>query len=187
MASGSETLTNISERIRELRTEKRMSLKELSERTGLSVSFLSQVERGTSSLAIASLEKIAVALAIPISDFFTKATPSRYVTRKDEQVKARMDYSPFTLSHLAGSFPERKLDPLIVELESKEEQNRFNQHSGEEFYYVLEGEIIFSVEDEKYHLKEGDAIHFPSDIPHRISNPFDGKSKLISVLTPCKF
>lgn len=121
MTSGSETLTYISERIREWRTEKRMSLKELSERTGLSVSFLSQVERGSSSLAIASLEKIAVALDIPISDFFAKQTQGRYVVRKDEQVRVSTDYSPFILSHIAGTFPERKLDPLIVELGSKQD------------------------------------------------------------------
>ncbi|RXT05820.1 cupin domain-containing protein [Ammoniphilus sp. CFH 90114] len=185
MSSGSEVLLHISERIREIRTEKRITLKEMSEITGLSISFLSQVERGTSSLAITSLEKIALALDIPMSKFFMDLNNTQFVIRKVDQKELKVDFSSATLIRLAGEFPERKMDPLIMELQPAQNEKRFNQHSGEEFYYVLDGEVDFTIEEEVFHLKKGDAIHFPSHIPHLITNPLSTPSKLICVLTPC--
>ena len=67
-------MDEISEKIRTLRRENNLTLKELSEKTGLSISFLSQVENGTSSLAITSLKKIADALNVPINTFLEIGT-----------------------------------------------------------------------------------------------------------------
>ncbi|MFS0644439.1 cupin domain-containing protein [Siminovitchia sp. 179-K 8D1 HS] len=61
------------------------------------------------------------------------------------------------------------------------------QHPGEEFYYVLEGEVLIYINEKKYLLKKGDAIHFPSTIPHKWENSLDRETRLISSVNPAVF
>lgn len=187
MANESVTLHQISERIRELRTDKKITLKELSSITGLSVSFLSQVERGASSLAIPSLEKIAGALDVPITDFFSNINKDRYVVRKEEHKVIQTEKSQAGFISFAGEFQDRKLDPLMVILRPLQNDGRVYRHPGEEFYYVQEGEAVVTIDGEEYHLKQGDSIHFPSEKPHSFRNPLSAETRLLYIVTPLIF
>jgi transcriptional regulator with XRE-family HTH domain len=187
MGAISETLSQISEKIRELRTDRGITLKEMSAVTGLSISFLSQVERGTSSLAIQSLEKIAEALDVPISEFFSEPDRQKYMVRQDDRREFQIESSRATYASMAGRFFGRKLDPLIVELPSNFDDGKLYNHPGEEFYFVMDGEVIFTIEEDEYHLKDGDTIHFPSETDHRWRNPLDKPCKLLCIVTPIIF
>lgn len=171
-------------KINHLRKERRLTLKELSTATGLSVSFLSQVERGTTSLAITSLKKIADALEVPMVYFFEDDSELNYAVYKKEQKPFRIGSSDSTLIRLSSHFPDRKVDAFIVALDPKHKDPELVQHPGEEFYYVLEGEVLIYINEKKYLLKKGDAIHFPSTIPHKWENPLDYETILISSVTP---
>jgi len=180
-------LEEIAIRFRELRNQQNLTLKELSEKTGLSISFLSQVERGTSSLAITSLKKISDAFNVPITYFFDSVTNHTYHVKLD-------DYRPFKIEgrsaeycRLGGEFPNRTLEPLYVTLEPGHTQDQVFNHPGEEFYYILEGAVIFNVDGKEYLVKAGESIHYPSNLPHFISNPLQKKSVFINVLTPVIF
>lgn len=187
MGATSDTLSQISEKIRELRTDRGITLKEMSAVTGLSISFLSQVERGTSSLAIQSLEKIAEALDVPISEFFSEPERQKYMVRKEERKEFQIESSMSTFASMSGRFFGRKMDPLIVELPPSFNDGKLHNHLGEEFYYVMEGEVIFTIEEDEYHLKDGDTIHFPSEIDHRWRNPLEKPCKLLCIVTPIIF
>src|SRR5699024_12283666 len=84
---------DIHKKIKKIRLENEMTLKELSEETGLSVSFLSQIERGNSSLAITSLKKISDAFDINISYFFKEVENHNYAVRKLEQKPFKLEGS----------------------------------------------------------------------------------------------
>lgn len=175
-------------KIKALRQERQLTLKDLSEVTGLSLSFLSQIERGASSLSITSLKKIADALDIHINYFFLEEKDQQnFVVRKGERHSFSTSYGNQLYTRLAGTFAERKLEPMVVRLKPNMKEEGSYSHSGEEFYYVLEGEVVFTINDEKYHLLEGDSIHFPSSISHHWENPLTTETVVLSIVTPIIF
>ncbi|WP_099159228.1 helix-turn-helix domain-containing protein [Virgibacillus ndiopensis] len=180
-------MENIHKKIKNLRLENEMTLKDLSESTGLSVSFLSQIERGSSSLAITSLKRISDAFRINISYFFEEIENHNYALHKEEQKPFKIEGSDVTHVRLAGKFPERRMEPMMVTLPPNELFIERYSHPGEEFYYVLKGIVIFKIEEKEYVLKKGDSIHFPSEKVHQWKNPTNEESILVSVLTPVIF
>lgn len=180
-------MDEISEKIRSLRRENDFTLKELSEKTGLSISFLSQVENGTSSLAITSLKKIADALNVPINTFFGSWQNHNFLVKSEDQTKFKIEGSDSEYVLLSGEFSERYLEALIVYIPPESKHGHKFNHPGEEFVYVLEGAIIVNINGEQYLAKAGDSIHYPSKIPHSWTNPLNQKAKILTVLTPVIF
>ena len=137
---------SIGEKIKELRVKQGVTLKELSEKTGLSISYLSQGERGLSVFSINSLELIVDALGAQLSQFFTP--PKRHETkimRMYEQEDFKIDKSKFIYYRLANDMEGKIIDPMLVILLPGEKKDQINPypHKGEEFVYVLEGILNF--------------------------------------------
>ena len=175
-------------KIKALRQENNLTLKDLSEQTGLSLSFLSQIERGASSLSITSLKKISEALNIHINYFFMDEDDQpNFVVRKNERHSFSTKLGSQLYDRLSGTFPGRKLEPLFVTLPPHMNEEHPYSHNGEEFYFVLEGEVIFYINNEKFHLYEGDTIHFPSSVSHQWGNPLPTESTVLSIVTPIIF
>jgi len=177
-------INQISKKIKEYRLQKGLTLKELSEITQLSISFLSQVERSSSSLSITSLQRIADALGVPVSEFFQSPVNQAFVVQRNEQKYFRLESSITEYCSLAGNFGDRLLEPLIVVIPPGDTKVDKFAHPGEEFYIVLEGSVTVYVGDEAFSLNEGDSIHFSSGIVHGLQNRTQQPVKLISVLTP---
>lgn len=181
-------MEEIYKKIKDLRLQHGFTLKELSEKTDLSVSFLSQVERGSSSLAITSLKKIADAFGVNITYFFEgEVANHNYVVKADDQQPFKIEGSPSTYVRLNGNFSGRALEPILVTLSPNQKQSQTFSHPGEEFYYVLKGTVLFNVDGKEYFVREGDSIHFPSHQQHFWENLLNEESTLLSVLTPAIF
>lgn len=180
-------MEHINKIIKQKRLDQGMTLKDLSEKTDLSVSFLSQIERGSSSLAITSLKKIADAFNVPMTRFFEEIENHNYATKKADRKTFKVEGSDLQHIRLAGKFPERNLEPMKVVIAPNQPYDEEFSHPGEEFYYVLQGTVIFKVEGKEYVLSESDTIHFPSKKVHQWSNPTDQEAVLISVITPVIF
>ena len=176
----------VSKKIKEIRTRKKMTLKNISEKTDLSVSFLSQMERGRCSMTLVSLRKIADALGVSMNELFTVDEENRYINRADSQVQQQLGhYKHFV--RLSGKFPGRKLEGLMVVIEPKLENREESSHEGEEFYYIIKGCGVFILDDEEHYVKEGESIHFPSYIRHKIINREDVDLVMVCVTTPTIF
>jgi transcriptional regulator with XRE-family HTH domain len=179
--------------IRSLRKERGLSLKELSERTGLSSGFLSLVERGHSSLAITSLYNIAKALDTDMASFLPDAPtveerhPLPHVVRAEENSKLEIISSERTYKMLSPRGPGLALEPLLVTMQPSESFEEPYTHEGEEFAYVLSGELIFLIDGEEYRLGPGDSIQLKSTVPHAIHNPSNEPVQALWVLTPRLF
>ncbi|MEH7393419.1 helix-turn-helix domain-containing protein [Bacillus sp. JJ1474] len=180
-------MDEISAKVKDLRLKNSATLKELSEKTGLSVGFLSQVERGTSSLAITSLKKIADAFEVNMTYFFEDQHGQNYAVKKADQKTFKMEGSPSKYVRLSGEIPGRQLEALRVTLAPNYKDSEVFSHHGEEIHYVLEGTVIFRVGDKEYLLSAGESIHFPSEKPHQWENPLNQETVLYSVLTPVIF
>lgn len=177
-------------KVKELRLEKGMTLRDLAKVSGCSISFLSQVERDLVSPTVASLRKISEALGITISSFFDGSDNENdpLVVRKNERIKLTSKASKVVYESLKPSKANSVLEPLYHILDKGAYSGTdYNQHVGEEFVYVLTGQIEITVGQKTIILNEGDSAIYNSNIPHRWKNIFDGETRLIWVNTPPTF
>ncbi len=143
------TLAKVGERIKKVREEKKLSLTDLAEKTGYSSSILSQIENHLLSPSLGTLIQIANALEVPLSKIFGEKRGHSYsIVRKDERKlisrfasKEGVNYG-YTYESLGYDKKNRRMEPFIVTLEpATVKHEKLSSHSGEEFIYVLEGEM----------------------------------------------
>lgn len=179
--------------IKALRTAKKMTLKQLSEQSGLSIGFLSQLERDISTIAIDSLAKLADILGVELSSFFTsspaldrnQAVVHGFELRCNQVTPQIIQY---ILSHDVDAFESLpRLFHLMPFANTDLDELDMYQHEGEEFIYVLEGVLTAYVDSKEYILNPGDSIQIHSDQPHNWMNPTNQIVKILTVNTPNPF
>lgn len=186
-----ETNTAIGLRIKNLRNEKKYTLKYLSEHTGLSIGFLSQLERGMSSIAIDSLNKIANVLDVELLTFFDGAINENdaHIVRRYEQ-KSTVVNPEIIQYALTNNMARFSLLPRLVEVmptHLDESNLELYTHEGEEFLYILEGILTLHIDTDIYNLYPGDSAHIPSNIPHNWKNGANHVTRFLTVHTPNPF
>ncbi|HGM3887332.1 TPA: helix-turn-helix domain-containing protein [Clostridioides difficile] len=157
---------DIGAKIKQLRTQKQMTLKDMSEKTNLSIGFLSQLERGLTSVATDSLGKIASVLDVELTYFFMKPKEhKRAVLRSYEKEVFDVENSTFIHYHLSSSLKEKTMLPRLIEIlpSKSSEEICCYVHEGEEFVYVLEGTLTVFLGDEQIEMYPGDTIHYNSE------------------------
>ena len=188
--SKDDELAAVGSTIRALRRERGLSLRDLSRMSGLSTGFLSMVERGHSSLALTSLNNVAKALNVDLVELFPpgrkvrKAHPLPHVSRAEEDGQVSIASSQRVYKVLSPRAPDLVLEPLLVTVQPGSDMQEPYAHDGEEFAYVLDGEIMFIVEGVEYRLGPGDSIHVLSTVPHAIHNDTGKPVRILWVLTP---
>ncbi len=180
-------------KIRTIREAKKLSVEEVAERASLAPILISQIESDAVTPPVATLLKIAQALDTHIGDFFVEAEPSkRYeVVRKGEHKrvsrKPTPDKSPLSYSYEALAFRllNRHMEPFLTEFDIDiDEEVPPLSHKGEEFVYVLEGELEFHADDEIVRLTQGDSLYFDSNIPHAFIGKGNVRPRAIVVIYP---
>jgi transcriptional regulator with XRE-family HTH domain len=177
-------------KIKNLRNSCGMTLKELSLKSELSIGFLSQLERGLTTIAVDSLEKISVIFNVPLTYFFDMPQ------KKDNKVLRSYEMEVFGvgkggfINYCLSSNPEDKTFlPRLVELlpQNEDEKVISYRHNGEEFMYVLEGILTVYIDDERHDLYPGDSVHINSEIAHNWANYTNKKVKVLIVNSPNNF
>lgn len=182
----------IGAKIKALRTGKHYTLKALSDMTGLSVGFLSQTERGLSTIAVDSLAKVASCLDVPLSTFFSELVQdtSDPVVHGVDTCRTMVGPQLFesVLSHNAIDFDFLPKSYLLMPYSSLEcEKPEMCLHSGEEFVYVLTGTVTLWLDDRRYTLYPGDSIQIHSNQPHNWTNNTNKTAELLSINYPNPF
>lgn len=176
----------IGAKIKRLRLSQNKRLKDVAADSGLSISFLSQVERGVNAISLYSLERVAASLGVKTGYFLdTPATPDDRVLRNYQRTYIYADGS-LIYQRLDHPAPEYQLCPVEVTVLPFDPQrpSRVLPHQGEEFIYVLEGVLTVILGDRSYELNPGDAMHYLSTVPHDWRN-YSGRSvRLLSVNIP---
>jgi transcriptional regulator with XRE-family HTH domain len=173
----------IGKKILALRKKMGLTLQQVSENSGLSIAFLSQVERELSSPSVASLASIAKALDVNPSFFFPPPRGNGMLVQGYARQPFRMDDADVVYARLGGDFEGRMLEPLHATYPPGYESEEV-VHEGEEFYYVLSGQLTVRVEEEEFTLSPEDTLHFPSRVPHRLINRGDMPVQVVAVTTP---
>lgn len=177
-------MDDIGKHILRLRKQRKWALEKLGKATGLSVSFLSQVERGQTSISLASLKVIAEVLGEPIQHFFPlpKNVPSIVHAGKAQWIE--FEDSAVRYGVLSNPYKERNFEPLLVEYPPGYEGPRLFSHAGEEFGYILKGVLRLTIKNKDYALKQGESFHFTSTLPHTERNEGDEPVLILYVVSP---
>lgn len=156
----------LGQKIRRRRRAIDKTLRQVAEQVGLSISFLSQIERGVATPSLSSLCNIAEALDTTIDTFVKPPRHSGVVTRQGEREMFSLGDVKRTYELMGRGFPGAKLNACLVHRPPGHVSETMH-NAGEEFVYVLEGAVLYEIDGERYVLKPGDSIHFRSDQPHR--------------------
>lgn len=172
-------LLTVGKKIKKVRTEKKMTHAALAEKTGLSVDYLKHVEAGKATPPVGTLLQISRAFEMDSGDLL-KEEAVRIKDRIAAHTKRTADYAYTTLSPGAKN---KHLKAFRVKIEAmKAHEGVSYKHEGEEFVYVLIGDIEVTVGKESHTLGSGDSLHFDSGIRHLVKNIGRNDAELIVVI-----
>jgi transcriptional regulator with XRE-family HTH domain len=180
----------VGEKIKTLRERKGLSLKEVADLTGFSTALLSQMENHLVSPSLGTMIKLARAFGVRVGDFLGETEGEPYtIVRKDERKTvsrfASKDGVKYGYSYESLGFDkkDRHMEPFIVTLEpATVKAAKTSVHEGEEFIFVLEGEMEVIFGNHTDVLYPGDSIYYDSTIPHRVQCHQDKMTRILAVL-----
>jgi transcriptional regulator with XRE-family HTH domain len=177
--------------LKKLRAERGWTLAELSQKTGFPLSTLSKIENGKMEVTIDKLLRIAVAFEVNIADLFgtpTNQYASGETSRRRSITRAgdgrTVDAANGRYAYQAHDLLNKSLTPIIAEIHARslEEFGSFHRHSGEEYVFVIEGELaLYSDTYTPAYLSAGDSIYFDSDMGHAYVNVGSGRCQVLSI------
>lgn len=186
----SEIVLNVGENVKKTRGKKGLSLKDVSQRTGLDVSLLEEIEKGTMSPPLGMIIKLAKALDMKMGYFISGAENQPYtIVRKDDRKiisrydSEKSDKYGYEFISLAPNKKDRHMEPFIVTLEPSVEEEP-STHDGQEFIYVLQGSMEVRLGKEAHILGVGDSIYYDSTVPHLVKCHGNEKARILAVLYP---
>ncbi len=187
-----DRLEEVGRKVRHLRRLRGLSLRGLSQQCGLSVGFLSQIERGLSSFSIPSLQAICAALDVSLADmlvmtngpgmaFLVDPRPTA-ITKGDNRSYLSLSDTSIRYRFLSAKFPGRRFEVLVGEM-APGSCHEVHVHDGEEFGYVLEGSLDVTIGEDTHGIGRGDSYHVLGTTPHRCSSSNGEGAKVLWVQT----
>lgn len=177
----------LSQRIRELRRQRGMTLEQLANATSLTQSLLSKVENFRVTPSLPALGRIAAALGIPLSALVEGLDSSQpfVIIRRRERLRVERDRPRSSIDYyaLAQERPAKSMNPFILHVPPGEPRKEPLPHEGEEFLLVLQGRVQLEYEDNRYTLESGDGAYFDASQPHRLINPAESAAEVLCVFS----
>jgi DNA-binding transcriptional MerR regulator/mannose-6-phosphate isomerase-like protein (cupin superfamily) len=174
----------IGSHLRQLRAKRKLSLAQVARAVGISVGFLSALERSQMSGSVGTLRKLARFYKTNILDFFdANGASSRQVRPAQRKV---LEAGPGVHMELLA-WGNTVMEPHLFRVAPQAGSGDSYTHEGEEFLYVLRGELTITLEKEEYRLKTGDSFYFESATPHHWRNRGRAETLLLWINTPPTF
>ena len=176
---------DIGGKIKQLRTQKGLTLEELASRSELTKGFLSQLERNLTSPSIDSLNDILEALGTNLADFFQEDKTEQYTFREqDFYVDERDDH---TVSWIVPNAQKNQMEPILLTLPEDGESFEVTPHNGEEFGYVIDGTVSLICDGKRNVLRKGETFCLHGKTFHTIKNERKTAAHVLWVSTPPLF
>jgi DNA-binding transcriptional MerR regulator len=173
-------------RLRALRRERGLSLAEASRRSGLSTSLISGIERAALGASVSALQRLTATYGATMLELFAGREPRGRLVRPEQRAVLQLAGSEVRIEQLAVGAAQ--LEPQLFVLKAGATSDGAYAHEGEEFLFVLSGMLrVWLGDAEHYQLGEGDALSFPSTLPHRWRNEASGETRLLWINTPPTF
>jgi len=178
-------------KITAIRQGKKVAIEELAERCGFTVQLTEKIERGETLPSLGHLIKIARVLGVRLGTFLDDADHLGPVISRKGTAQPGTGFSTsnndtgsgLTFHPLAGEKSGRHFEPFLIDISaSPESATRLSAHEGEEFIYVLAGEIEIAYGKELYLLSEGDSIYYDSVVDHHVHSANGEAAKILAVV-----
>lgn len=177
----------IGKKIKILRQEKNLTQDELALRCELSKSFISQLERDLASPSISTLADILESLGVTLKEFFSDDEEEKIVFTRNDFFEAEDEELGYTVEWVIPNAQKNEMEPILVTLKPGGRYKEEIAHEGEEFGYVLAGNIVLHMGNRKYRVHKGESFYYKSNNTHFISNPGKITAKIIWVSSPPSF
>lgn len=181
----SVNLADLGRRVRAARLARRLTLEEVVSRAQFTVSWLSKLENGQLTPSLEGLVKLAEVLECGVDTLVQGLSiPPQYVVVKRGQGRtepARDSRGGYVSECLADQWRDRAMNPVIVHLSGVGNRQHPDNHDGERFLLVLEGQVKLEYGDELIHLDTGDSVYIYAAIPHVLAPAGRGTAKVLSV------
>ncbi|WP_461834564.1 helix-turn-helix domain-containing protein [Desulfothermus sp.] len=166
---------DIGKTIKKIREEKGLSLDELSKQTGFDKELLENVEQGKIQPQLGMIIKLSKVLERGLGEFLGEGGDKPYcLTSAKQRKKIVRSTTPkgqrelYSYVSLAPDVKGKHMEPLIVKLKENPDEET-SIHDGEEFIFVLDGEVIAKIGDDRFELKPGDSLYYLSNYPHMLA------------------
>lgn len=185
-----ERIVRIGQKIKGLRKQMGLSIREAARLTGTSPATIQKIESNGMVPSIAILMKIAQGLRKNVSFFLGEDSESKEVVLvpRDRRQVAFVSASKLKVEDLGSDIVDARLEATLLTIERGGRSGKDPLiHAGEEVKYCLEGKIVYYIDGNEYLLGPGDCIHFKSEKPHFWKNAGQGRAKILSICTPPPF
>lgn len=176
---------SVGQRLRGIRGLRGLSLRTLSEMSGLNINTLSLIENDHSSPSVSTLQQLAQSLQVPITEFFENNQGTKEIVYQKQGQRSRVSFEHSDMEDLAAGMPHFGAEPLIVTLNPGADSGKSPiVHTGREFVYCIDGHVTYIVNSRKYLLDSGDSLIFEAYLPHQWKNSDPTPSHILLVLCP---
>ncbi|MCI5869136.1 MAG: XRE family transcriptional regulator [Dorea sp.] len=176
---------DIGKKLRELRLQNDLTLEDLASRCELTKGFLSQVERNLTAPSIATLEDILEALGSNLSDFFHEEEERQIVfSTQDFFVDEQEDYQ---VEWVIPNAQKNQMEPILLTLYPHKKSHVLSAYQGEEFGYVLKGNVTIVCGSKKYKAKTHETFYMDGSKSHYLYNHGNSVAKILWITTPPMF
>ena len=172
----------LGKRLRDRRKQLGLTLKEVADGAGLSVGFISQIERGLNAPSLSSLAAISGVLRTQVTEFLAPPHPDAPFTLMGERRSFAIEQHALRYERISASFPGSVLNGVIIHWPPGYRSESI-RHEGEELFYILEGAITVETENESTVLEAGSSIHFKSTRRHSGWNHGTSSAVILHVCT----
>lgn len=174
--------TTLGERLRQLRTERRLSQRDLAAQAGISTNSVSLIERDEISPSVSTLQSLAGALNIKISYFFDDEYQGDVLLVKGDE-RPTIRGNGLIIEGVGKRLPNQEVEPFRVILEPHAMSGeRQVVHPGQEFVCCQEGRVEYLIDGRTYVVEQGDFLIFEATLPHIWRNPFDERAIFLLVI-----
>lgn len=178
-------LADLGRRVRAARLARRLTLEEVVSRANFTVSWLSKLENGQLTPSLDGLVRLSEVLECGVETLVQGlSVPPQYVVVKQGEGRAepsRDSRSGYATESLADQWRNRAMNPAIIHLSGVGNRHHPDNHNGERFLLVLEGEVKLEYGDELIHLGKGDSVYIYAAIPHVLAPAGRGTATVVSV------
>lgn len=182
-----DALKQIAKRLHGLRDSLELTIDEMAAECGVSVETLEKYESGEHDIPVSFLQRLASRKGVELAALLFGEEPKMstyYVTRNGKGVKVERTEA-YSYMDLASGFRQRNMAPFLVSIAPDHTAGTIhspNHHDGQEFNYVLEGELEIRIGKKITVLKAGDSVMFDSTIPHALRAIGDKDAKIIAII-----
>ena len=175
----------IGKKIKELRTLCNLTQEELANRTELTKGYISQLENDLTEPSISTLEDILKALGTNLGDFFSTQNTNQVVFKASDYFDKEEE--GYKITWLVPNAQKNEMEPILLTIYPFSETHVDYPHEGQEFGYVLEGELLLCIDNKKLKVKKGETFYYDSTKNHYLKNVKDKICKVVWVSSPPNF